>query len=516
MKKRIKDRWMLQIFLKLFVVSFWILFPLHSKAMMVDWSGVYRIEYAEIDRPSLDSDKMRKSYLLNSLQLGTDIIASDGINIFTRFDVLNNANYPDDQTGVSWGSGPKKAGGSSSSSQDSGVNSSRQGSSSIQVNQLYLKIKQDNGLIVVGRVPVFFGLGIAYNGGKSPFEDWYKFAENSGYKFGKSAFNHWSNTMDVVGYKFAIGNGYIIPIVGRPYDTSIAQGQNVTDLIWDIGYNNPETDSQFGVYHLTRTASLEANDAPFGQYGRSTGGSVPDGNAINGDWSTKHVNIFFGRGFDDFKFRVEAGFQSEKTGVKTASGGEVKLNGYGIVSEMDFLNPSGKWETFLKFGIVSGDNPDTTNYEGYHLNRNYDVAFMLFNHPMGQYDVFRTSLQRSPVRPCTTAPCGTYTNDVALDEEAISNVIFFAPKFVKRLNDNWDWTHTVTWAQLQTDPRPDLGVSKDVGFEYDMGFNHKLSNKIQWVNEIGVLFPGNAWRGGSMNYGNSMNFGILSKAAISF
>lgn len=503
----------IEVFLVLFFGFF---FSLQLNAMILDWSGIYRFEFAEIDRPSLDSDKMRKSYLLNSLQLGADIIASDGFNIVTKFDILNNANYPDDQTGVSWGSGPTKAGGISSTNQDSGVNSSRQASSSIKVNQLYLKVKQDNGLIVVGRTPVFFGLGTTYNGGKSAIDDWYNFTEETGYRFGKSVFNHWSNTMDLVGYKFVIGNGYLVPIIGRPYDVSIAQGQNVTDIIWDIGYNNPETDSQFGVYHLERKASLEANDVPYNQYGASTAGSVPDGTGVNSDWSTKYVNIFFGRGFETFKFRLEAGFQSGSTGVKTTSGGEVNLNGYGIVSEMDFLNPSGKWETFLKFGFVSGDNPETTNYEGYHLNRNYDVAFLLFNHPMGRYDLFRTALQRSPARPCTTTPCGPYSMDVALDEETISNVIFFAPKFVKKLNENWDWTHTVTWAQLQTDPRPDLGVSKDVGFEYDMGFNYRLSNKIQWANEIGVLLPGEAWKGGSMNNGNSMNFGFLSKAAISF
>lgn len=125
-------------------------------AMMVDWSGTYRFEYTEVDRPSLDSNnKMRKSYLLNSLQLGTEIIASDGVNIVTKFDVLNNPNYPDDQTGTSWGTGPSKPATGSSSGQDSSVNSSRQSSSAIKASQLYVKFKQDNGLIVVGRAPVF-------------------------------------------------------------------------------------------------------------------------------------------------------------------------------------------------------------------------------------------------------------------------------------------------------------------------------------------------------------------------
>ena len=74
----------------------------------------------------------------------------------------------------------------------------------------------------------------------------------------------------------------------------------------------------------------------------------------------------------------------------------------------------------------------------------------------------------------------------------------------------------MTWAQLQTDPRPGVGASKDIGFEYDIGFNYKPTDKFHWVNEIGILFPGQAWTGGSAGFGNSTNFGFASKAAISF
>ena len=72
------------IFLSLVVVStkLW--------AMSIDWSGGYRIEYTEIDRPSLADTKERKAYGLNYLYLQPKILASDGINIISRFDIFSN------------------------------------------------------------------------------------------------------------------------------------------------------------------------------------------------------------------------------------------------------------------------------------------------------------------------------------------------------------------------------------------------------------------------------------------
>ena len=128
--------------------------------------------------------------------------------------------------------------------------------------------------------------------------------------------------------------------------------------------------------------------------------------------------------------------------------------------------------------------------------------------------------QRGPNRlvPCAAAPCPAYATDEALDDETISNTIYVSPKAVYNINDKWDWMNTLTWAQLQTDPLGVSGneVSKDVGFEWDTGLVYRPHERVTWVNELGLFFPGAAWKGGNNDFGNGFNFGFSSKAAISF
>ncbi len=477
---------------RLMTLSFLVLLlaSAQAKAISIDWTGNYRFEYTEINKTSLDDPSLRKSYILNHLNLGAKIIAADGVNIVSKFEILPNDEYPESQAGQRFGKAPRRQNTTSSTSkEDSSVAGNKQGVSQINVNQLYLNVNQEFGSLVVGRAPTEFGLGISHNAGNGLFDHWYE-------------------TRDMVGYKVIIGNLSIMPIIGKVYDYSVAQGKETQDVIWDVEYNNPETESAIGLFHQQRTASRDANDAPYAAYG---------GNGINGGWNTQHINVYFSRGFEPVKIKLEAGFESGGTGIGTTSGEEVKLNGYGVATELDFASDS-KWHWSLKSGIASGDNPSTANYEGFHFNRNYNVAFMMFNHPLGRYDLMRTTAQRSPDYRTGATAGSNYTSDEAIDEETISNALYVAPTAVYAMNDKWDWTNTLTWGQLQNNPlsNSSIDVKKDLGFELDMGFVFKPSDKIRWVNELGLLFPGSAWQGGTRNYGNSFTYGLSSKAAISF
>jgi hypothetical protein len=460
-----------------------------AKALSIDWSGNYRFEYTEVDRTSVGDPKLRKAYVLNHLSLSPKIIAADGVNIVGKFEVLPNDQYPDSQAGQVFGKGPTKRPGTtaSSSTDDSAVAGNHNGASNLQVSQLYLNINQEYGSFVAGRAPLEFGLGITHNAGNGLFD-------------------HWGDTRDMVSYKFIIGNFSFQPILAKVYDYSVAQGREIQDLIWHLEYNNPETESAIGLMHQTRNASVEANDAPYAAYG-ATG--------INDRWNTQTTSLFLSRGFEDVKFKIEAGFESGPTGMVRGTD-EIKLNGYGIALEVEVPQPQSKWHWNFRTGIASGDNPDTTNYEGFHFHRNYDVAFLLFNHPLGQYDILRSYVQRSPDRLNNVA--APYATDEALDDEAISNAIYVSPKAVYNLSDKWDWTNTVTWAQLQTNPvGGGVDVAKDLGFEWDTGLTYRPHERITWVNEFGFLFPGSAWSGSpTQNYGKSFTYGFTSKAAISF
>lgn len=76
-----------------------------AQAMSIDWSGNYRLEWVNIDKTTLDTPSLSKSYLLNSLQLSPKIIAADGVNIIGKFNIFHNSNYPNSQIGQVWGAG---------------------------------------------------------------------------------------------------------------------------------------------------------------------------------------------------------------------------------------------------------------------------------------------------------------------------------------------------------------------------------------------------------------------------
>ncbi|MFN7729620.1 MAG: hypothetical protein ACK5P7_10730 [Bdellovibrio sp.] len=466
-----------------------------AMAMAVDWSGTYRFEYTEIDKTNLSAGGGRKSYLLSHLNLSPKIIAADGVHVVANFEVLGNANYPNSQVGQQFGSGANAGTATNMNGTSSNVTSQNQGSSNLQVRELYATFNQEYGSILVGRAPLQFGLGMSYNAGKG-------------------AFDHWGDIQDLVGYKFLIGNLSIMPMIGKPYDYSPAQGREVTDTMFDIQYNNAETESVFGLFYRTRTSSQSSNDA-YNVFDSGVNPAYTSVLAASG-WSTNHTNITLMRGWDSFKFRMEAGFDSGSTGIKTAGGQEIKINGYGIALELDF--PKTDWKWLVKTGLVSGDNPTTDNFEGYQMDRNYDVAFMMFNHPMGGYDVLTSRVQRNRDASCTTVPCPTYANEEALDEEAISNTVYFSPRFTISFGDKLDWRNTLTYAQVQTNPSRVLNsdTSKDLGFEWDTALVYRPYERVQWVNEIGLFSPGSAFKEGSVGRDAGFTYGFQSKAAISF
>lgn len=456
------------------------LFALASSASAVtlDWSGTYRLEYMQMDRAYLDSGRGAKSYVLQHLNLSPKLVPVDGYNIVANFEILGNPNYPASQVGQYFGAG-------------------QESSTNMQVRELYLRVDQEYGEITAGRAPLQFGLGMTYNAGKGMFD-------------------HWEDVHDMVGYKFIVGNLSFMPAIGKPFEYSAAQGNKITELIADVDYTNPETESSFGVFYRILTSSKESN-AAYRDFDTTVNPNYTATSADSG-WSTTSTNVYLARGWDSFKFRMEAGFNSGSTGLKTSTGSDIKMNGYGIALEMEFPTVESRWQWMVRAGIASGDNPTTDNFEGFFMNRNYDMAFLLFNHPMGATDVLTTNAQRNKDlrTTCAAPPCPRIPNEEAVDEETISNAVYLSPKVDYIFSDRWDWRNVFTYAQTQANPsRTGASVANDLGYEWDTGLIYKPHERVQWLNELGLFFPGGAFKDTAPN-GAGFNWGFQSKAAITF
>ncbi len=460
----------------------------------IEWSGVYRIEGNFIKNPELGGRDRELSYGQHHLILRPKIIAGDGLTIYGQFNLLNDAtNYPNSQMGQIWGAGVRGEAGDSSattSAADSNVLSRTQAADTLQVTQLYLTFSQEYGQLIVGRAPLQFGLGMTHNAGRGLFD-------------------HWYDTRDLVGYKFIVGNLWFLPMYGKPSESFINRNDDVSDYMIQMQYENPDTDIELGIFYQVRKGSNQASDGP------TPANTDPVGSVLGGPSSTnsgridgKQVSLYALKDSETLRLGVEATFQSGESGVVTSSGDNVTWNGFGVAGEAEY-RPGGKWKWGVKAGSASGDDPATGGkFEGFIFNRNYDVAMLMFNRPLGQDDFLRTRLVTGAVRD-------NDGNIQRADVEAISNVLYFAPSVKYSLGQRWSIENSIITGFLSDQPLNGKSVANDLGYEWDIALTFSPRKGVSWVNQAAMLFPGDAWSGESQ-YDSSFAFGLTTKAAISF
>lgn len=465
-----------------------------AAAVDLDWSGLYRIEGNMIKNSELNGG-YEKAYALHHLILKPKIVAADGLYIHARFDIFNIANandpiYNNSQMGQVFGHGVSSLP-AGSTAQSTTANSStfanRQAAETLEVTQLYLTWDQEFGSLIVGRVPVQFGLGMTYSAGNGLFD-------------------HWYDTRDLIGYKIVMGNLFLLPMYAKVNENTIANGvDDISEYLIQAQYDNPETDISMGVMYQVRTSSAAGGDAPVSATQPLIGGTgATNGEAVSMSW----VNLFALKDTERFRLGLEASFQSGKTGVRTASLDKVSLDGFGIAGEFEYRPDQSRWKYGVKAGIATGDDPATDNkYEGYLFNRNYDVAFLLFNHPLGQDDFSRSYLVGgNPInKRVQTADTNTITN------------ITYASVYA-----DYKWTDRLTLIGGLTTgwfgekAAKTIGkLSKDVGYETDFTLRFSPKAGVVWDNQIGMLFPGAAFKGGGA-YSAGFAYGFGTRAAISF
>ena len=424
--------------------------------MSLDWNGTYRAEFDQVDRPSLATPSDRKVYALQYLALDPHIIASDGVEIHGRIDVLGNTDpvYQNTQIGQVLGQGLPQppAAGNTAGGNNNVLSANNKPYTLLRVSEAYLNVNQEYGTLIAGRAPYEFGMGLVYSAGNGPFD-------------------HYATIMDMVGYKFIVGNISFMPVVAKSAMQDNGQPlANTDDLMLEFLYNAKDSNSVLGGNFMQRTAPQQLNDVPIGS--GLVGGQ---GSFITDKYSMKTVDIFFSRSWDTFKFRFEAATVTGNFGAEDINSSNVSENSYGVAVEMDFLRPESKWDWQLRFGAASGDDPTSTNsWEGFAFNRNYDVAQLLFNHRLGQADFLRTGIIRDASR----------SDSNSFDDEAISNVYYLSPKIRYAFNEHFDLLNTLTYARLMVNPTGAQGLKKDLGI--GVGYRPELSPTVQ--HPVGKLF----------------------------
>lgn len=471
-----------------------------AHAADLTWGGFYRFEAVKVNNAELTSDKSDKAYGLHHLVLLPKLVAADGLTLHARLDILNdpvhgiNGNGQiNSVAGDLLGNGPGTTV-SGATGPSTGADSNAWGrtmrAGTLAITELWASWTQEFGQLTVGRAPIQFGLGTAFNAGQGLFD-------------------HFIDTRDMVSYKVVLGNFSITPMFGKMSEGGLSAEDDVDDYIVHFQYDNPDSELSLGFIYDLRVAL--GNDSPI----PPSSTYWPTGFTRSGSFKNTLMGVFLSeKALPWLRASVEADMLSGDAGVLNASGAGVGLNAFGLAAEIATIpSAEDRWSGVFKFGMATGDDPGTTDtYEGFAFNRNYDVALLMFNHPLGKADFMRTGM----IRKATDAASSQ------IDTEALSNAIYFAPSVKYRAKDNLAWGATFVYALLNKDPisatsgSGNAGTATDLGYELDLNVTYKPLERLTWITEAGFLLPGSAWKGGSNSWENKFAYGIVTKAAINF
>ncbi|MBC87293.1 MAG: hypothetical protein CL677_08955 [Bdellovibrionaceae bacterium] len=450
--------------------------PLAS-ASGVEWSGNYRFEFVNIGNSELDSEKSSKEYMLHHLVLRPRIVASDGLNIYSRFNIFNSS--VTDQVGQTLGGDTM----GETTFEDSAVTTDRQNPETILVNELYLTLNNEFGQLIVGRVPIHFGLGIAYNKGDG-------------------AFDHYFDNRDMVAYKMVFGNIRVTPSLAKTVEGRLNSGaEDASEYNLQVDYTNPGNQLAMGLFYQMRRVNKAAINTNINNL---IGGAS---STISEDASFNQLGVYVDRDRENYRIGFEAQFRDGKSGIKTALGDSVEYKGTGLALEFEH-RPQGKSFVWgIKAGQATGDDSGSDkSYDGFIFDRNYDIAMMLFNHQLGNADFLQTGFIGGGGQ-------GGANGNTGYDVEAISNATYIAPYFNYQWKPKWLVTAKFVTGTLNQEFNDG---DTDLGFEVDLGLNYKSDDNFVWVNEVGFFTPGKAFEGGSSNFDTDSALGFVSKIAITF
>lgn len=472
-----------------------LLLLLTTQAALADvtWKGLYRVEGNYFKNLGFTKGT-GKEYALHHLVLSPKIVLLDGFELVGAVDVFNQGDFSaaGSQAGQSFGAGFTPPTGAFYGADgapalvDHQINKVRD----LNIRELFLKFSHTGGELIVGRAPLHFGLGMNVNAGDGDFD-------------------HWFDNRDMVAYSVYMGSLSFQPYVARITDGFNTDGDAASEYGVTLKFSKPENGLEMGALYMAR----------------HTPGSINQGQlATSGAASTQRYGAYFERQTpgSSFRYAFELGLNGGNLG-RNGTGDKISYDGFGFVAEVDYETPLRGLSLGLQAGFAGGqDGSKDDGYSSFAFDRNYDLGVIMFNHPVGHpdLDLFGTTPYG---KQGAYYGSGSYKVQNSIDTETVSNVMFAAPYVAYQGGTSWSLKSKWIWAQLDKDVvnsvlyatvDPALNVDKALGFEWDISFIYKPFEKVTWDTTIGVLFAGDAFKGGANNYDTKTIFGGASRVSI--
>ena len=475
------------------------------------WSGNYSAEANFFSGVDLgNSSDGSKSYINHHLFLQPEVILFSGLSVKGALDAINGGadTLPSSQR-VGQILGSRLVG--SDLVQDQNpifVDRIMERNRGLNISEAYLEYSHTNGIFMVGRFPLHFGLGAFYNKGHKVFD-------------------HWFTNRDGLAYDFHFGNLYFKPMFSFITDSLSTNDRTITEYGLEFHFKIEDTGLDLGIMILQRSVSEGSASSTSKDSINSTDSinSIDSMDSINpvhsipgvtqGSSNPLFVSLFYQRTGQRYSYGFEGFFQTGDIG-RDESGNSISLKGTGLAFESEFK--SGKWDIKGKAGYAMGDDTSSTNsYSAVAFNRNYNLGLILFNHPLsaGAFDPTQTNAKG---RVGGVDPTN-FTANEAVDTDTISNTTYFSPSVNYNFNETWSWTTILVFAWLQetkileNSKVSSYEVSSYLGSEVDLTLTYKPTKNIICSGTLGFLFPGPAFEGdGSLKaesvFASTMRLGI--------
>jgi len=222
------------------------------------------------------------------------------------------------------------------------------GAANLSVNKLFMEIYSDTATILIGRQPFDWGLGLIFDSGEK-------------------LWSRHSSIQDGISAKFKIGNFFITPYWAKINSTGrVDSSTDVTDFGASLLYDDVERDFAFGILMSNR----KSNSADTTQTG--TSGAL-------GTTNVKLFDLYLKKSWGKFSFAAEAPFLEGKLGTVYTAGVNSKYKAHALAFETGYKLDE-KWKLELKFGRVTGEDGNATEFKALYLHPNYQIANLMFRY----------------------------------------------------------------------------------------------------------------------------------------
>jgi len=454
--------------------------PAH--ALDLDWHGQFRTEtnwiygYSHAQYLTTSFSQLDQGYFIPSngnspasfqnlfLRLTPRVIVNDNISIYSNiwFGTPDRGIFGGDQTAIST------------------VNQTNTGNAMLSASTLYSEVATDFGTLVVGRMPLNWGLGVVWNTTTDGFDRLPSTADGIRMETKLGAFK-FAPAM----YKYRAGSNYGGAAAGTtPNVTTVAGDSGAADYSLALTYNNDDEQMDLGLLFIRRLAGMQAGVInPFA--------IMPAGNSPGG----------FTPGMSGYAYNMWDFYLKKKSGIVTVSAevpivtGLVANNPYSTVAGAVKVDTQidDHWKIKLNAGlapgqasVASGNTAGT--YTAFTFHPDYRPGLLMFNYNYRNFSDKSLSPYNDPV----------------------ANAQFLSLGF--DFNSS-KWSHGMKWLFATASKTADataggayfnsldgyykannagaVAQSKGLGSEFDYSLGYDWDESLKVGLTMGLYFPGN-------------------------